>query len=181
MAGSLSNTYGHALFEIAAESGSVDRLLEEAQTVLEVWNANPEVLGFYDHPKITPEEKQDFTKQCFGGRVSDDMTGFLSIAVRNGRQREIPQMLREMIREAKEYKKIGIVYVTTPFEISAAQKARLEKRILETTGYVKLETSYEVDSSLIGGIVIRIGDRVVDASIRTQLTGMEHDLLRMTV
>jgi ATP synthase, F1 delta subunit len=181
MAGVVSSTYGHAMFEIAVAEGTVDRLLAEAQTVASVLADNPDVLKLYEHPKITPEEKQAFTEQCFGGRVSDDMTGFLVLAVRNGRHRELPDMLRDMIREAKEYKGIGIVKVTTPLALSAEQRARVEKKILETTGYRTLEVDYAIDRDLIGGIVIRIGDRVLDASVRTQLDELQKDLLQVQI
>ena len=181
MAGVVSSTYGHAMFEIAVAEGTVDRLLAEAQTVASVLADNPDVLKLYEHPKITPEEKQAFTEQCFGGRVSDDMTGFLVLAVRNGRHRELPDMLRDMIREAKEYKGIGIVKVTTPLALSAEQRARVEKKILETTGYRTLEGDYAIDRGLIGGIVIRIGDRVLDASVRTQLDELQKDLLQVQI
>lgn len=181
MAGVVSSTYGHAMFEIAVAEGTVDRLLAEAQTVASVLADNPDVLKLYEHPKITPEEKQAFTEQCFGGRVSDDMTGFLVLAVRNGRHRELPDMLRDMIREAKEYKGIGIVKVTTPLALTAEQRARVEKKILETTGYRTLEVDYAIDRDLIGGIVIRIGDRVLDASVRTQLDELQKDLLQVQI
>ncbi|MBQ6661662.1 MAG: ATP synthase F1 subunit delta [Lachnospiraceae bacterium] len=181
MAGVVSNTYGHALFEIAVSEGAVDRYLEEAQTVLTVLAENPDVLKLYEHPKITPEEKQDFTEKCFGGRVSNNMTGFLVLAVRNGREKELPRMLREMIREAKEYKGIGIVSVTTPTPLTAEQRVRVERKILATTGYRTLETEYTIDPALIGGIVIRIGDRVLDASISTQLQGLKKELLQVQI
>ena len=181
MAGVVSSTYGHALFEIAVSEGTVDRLLAEAQTVLAVLADNPDVLRLYEHPKITPEEKQAFTEQCFGGRVSNDMTGFLVLAVRNGRQKELSDMLRDMISEAKEYKGIGIAKVTTPIALSAQQRARVEERLLATTGYRELEVEYAIDARMIGGIVIRIGDRVLDASVRTQLDGLQKELLQIQI
>ena len=181
MAGVVSSTYGHALFEIAVAEGTVDRLLSEAEAVLTVLSDNPDVLKLYEHPKIMPEEKQAFTEQCFGGRVSDDMTGFLVLAVRNGRHKELPDMLRDVIREAKEYKGIGIVKVTTPLALSEKQRARVEERLLATTGYRKLEVEYAIDTDLIGGIVIRIGDRVLDASVRTQLDGLQKELMQVQI
>ena len=90
-------------------------------------------------------------------------------------------MLEEIIAEAKEYKGIGIVHVETPTELSEAQKKRLEARILATAGYRELEMTYVINPALIGGIVIRIGDRVVDGSIRSQLDAMSRELLQVSV
>ena len=61
-------------------------------------------------------------------------------------------------------------------ELGAEQKAALEKRLLETTGYVQFEMHYDVDASLLGGMVIRIGDRVVDSSIKTRLYELKKEL-----
>ena len=83
------------------------------------------------------------------------------------------------IDEVKEYKNIGTAYVTSAMELSDAQKAAVEKRLLETTKYVKFEMHYDVDAELIGGMVIRIGDRVVDSSVRTKLYDLTRELSKI--
>ena len=83
------------------------------------------------------------------------------------------------IDEVKEYKNIGTAYVTSAMELSDVQKAAVEKRLLETTKYVKFEMHYDVDSELIGGMVIRIGDRVVDSSVRTKLYDLTRELSKI--
>ena len=77
---------------------------------------------------------------------------------------------------AKEEKKIGTAFVTTAVALSDAQKSAVEKRLLETTRYESFEMNYSVDESLIGGMVIRIGDRVVDSSIKTKLYELSKQL-----
>ncbi len=80
------------------------------------------------------------------------------------------------IRSVKEYKKIGTAYVATAVELSKNQKKEVENRLLETTSYVQMEMEYSVDKSLIGGMVIRIGDRVVDTSIKNKLNELSKEL-----
>ena len=63
--------------------------------------------------------------------------------------------------------------------LSEKQKERLTSRLIETTSYREMEMHYHVDEKIIGGLIIRIGDRVVDSSIKTQLDNMEKDLLRI--
>lgn len=101
--------------------------------------------------------------------------GFLSIIVEKDRQNEI---LDSGIfhPEGEGIQKIGAAYVTSAVELGAEQKAALEKRLLETTGYVQFEMHYDVDASLLGGMVIRIGDRVVDSSIKTRLYELKKEL-----
>jgi F-type H+-transporting ATPase subunit delta len=66
-------------------------------------------------------------------------------------------------------------------ELSEAQKAAVEKRLLETTKYVQFEMHFEVDTALIGGMVIRIGDRVVDSSIKSKLYDLTRELTKITI
>jgi len=64
-------------------------------------------------------------------------------------------------------------------ELSPEQKAAVEAKLLETSGYRKMEMHFDTDAALIGGMVIRIGDRVVDSSIRTKLDGLTRQLLQI--
>jgi F-type H+-transporting ATPase subunit delta len=73
---------------------------------------------------------------------------------------------------AKEYKNIGVAYVKTAAPINDAQKQKIETRLLEVSKYETFEMNFEVDENLIGGMVIRIGDRVLDDSIRTKMDDM---------
>ena len=66
--------------------------------------------------------------------------------------------------------------MVTAIELSGEQKEKVEQKLLEMTSYEKFEMNYEVDSSLIGGMVIRIGDRIVDSSIRTKLYELSKNL-----
>ena len=179
--GVVSGTYGHALFELAVELDVIDSLMEEAGVVREVLKQNPEFSRLLDHPRIGVEQKTALVEEAFSGRVSDNMTGFLTILVRNGRQREICLSLDEFIAEVKEYRHIGICHVVTALPLSEDQKERLVARLTETTAYNSFEMNYHVDPALIGGITIRIGDRVLDSSIRSELNGLKKSLQAVSV
>ena len=71
--------------------------------------------------------------------------------------------------------------MTTAVPLKDSQCKEVEKKLLDTTRYKSMEISYDVDASLIGGMVIRIGDRVVDSSIRTKLSELQKDLLKVQI
>ena len=85
MAKLISKTYGDALFETALDKQAVDSLLEEADAVLEAFLQNPKLFELMTHPKILKEEKIEIIQNIFKGRVSDEMTGFLTIVVKKDR------------------------------------------------------------------------------------------------
>lgn len=179
MAKLVSKVYGDALFELALEKQSIDTLFEEAASVREVLKQNGELMLLLTHPKISREEKNAAVRAIFGGRVSDDMTGFLALVVDKGRADELDAVLGYFLSVVKEYKKIGVVNVTSASELTGAQKEQIVNKLLATTDYCTLEMHYRVDAALIGGLVIRIGDRVVDSSIRTKLSQLEKQLQKI--
>ena len=179
MAKIVSKVYGDALFELALEKQSVTALYEEAEALRKIFRDNGELMQLLTHPKISKEEKEAAVKAIFDGRVSDDMAGFLVLVVDKGRADELDAVLGYFLSVVKEYKKIGLVYVASAVELTDAQKGKLCEKLLATTDYATLEVNYRVDAALIGGLVVRIGDRVVDSSIRTKLSQMEKQLQRI--
>ena len=179
MAKLISKTYGDALFELAVEEDKVDALLEEIGQLQQVLSENGEFGRFMNHPKIIKEEKIQVAKNVFGGRLSDELLGFLIIIISKDRYRDIDAILDYFVAEVKQYKGIGVATVTTAVPLREEQCRKIERRLLDTTSYTKMEMNYLLDKSLIGGMVIRIGDRVVDSSISTKLNELQKELLKV--
>ena len=107
------------------------------------------------------------------------MVGFLVLIVEKGRYNEIRQIFTYFLEQIKEFKRIGVAYVTSATPLTAEQQKKIEEKLLATTKYIQFEMHFDVDQSLIGGMVIRIGDRVVDSSIRTKLNQMTQTLSKV--
>lgn len=179
MAKLISKTYGEALFETALDVNHVDDLFEEAKAVRVIFAENPKLLKLLDHPSIIKEEKLQTIKAVFEGKVTQEMSAFLQIVVDKGRQAELDSILSYFIDRVKEYKHIGVAFVTSATELTDIQKQQIEKKLLDTTSYETLEMNYMTDKELIGGLVIRIGDRVVDSSIKTRINNMKRELMKI--
>ncbi len=176
MAKLVSTVYGDALFDIATETGRVDELDEEARDVLAVWQENADLHTLMDAPKIDREDKTRIIEEVFSGRVSAEMVGLMRILVEKKHIAELGNVLAYFIDRVKKYKNIGTAYVTAAFPLSGTQQQAVEERLLETTNFASLEMHYDVDKELLGGMVIRIGDRVVDSSVRTKLANLTESL-----
>ncbi|MGN0512839.1 MAG: ATP synthase F1 subunit delta [Lachnospiraceae bacterium] len=179
MAKLVKATYGDALFELAVEENKTDVLFEEAQAVIKAFADNDELVRFLNHPKIETNKKQEVIENIFKDFVSKDMLGFLTLIVNKGRYNSIPEILVYFTDKVKEYKRIGVAYVTSASKLSDKQKEDVENKLLKTTSYKSFEMNYKVDESLIGGMIIRIGDRVVDSSIKTKLSELTKELLKI--
>ena len=179
MAKLVGRTYGDALFELAVESGRTEDLLAEAVGVSQILKENDGLSRLMDHPKIVKEEKLDILEQIFKGRVSDELLGLMRMLVLKGHYKEMDAVFSYFINRMKEYKNIGTAYVTSAFPLSETQKDQVLDKLLKTTRYKSFEMHYRVDQGLIGGMVIRIGDRVVDSSIRTRLYNLSRELSKI--
>ena len=181
MAKLISKTYGDALFELAVEESKVDVLLEEIQQLQEILKENSDFGKMMAHPKIIKEEKLQVAENVFKGRISNELMGFLLIIISKDRYQEIDEILEYFVTEVKKYKGIGVATVTTAVPLKEEQCKKIEQKLLDTTDYKKMEMHYQVDAALIGGMVIRIGDRVVDSSISTKLNELQKELLKIQI
>ena len=179
MAKLISKTYGDALFELAVEQDKVDALLEEIEQLRQVLSENEEFGRLMNHPKIIKEEKIQVAKNVFEGRMSSELLGFVTIIISKDRYKDIDAILDYFIAEVKQYKGIGVATVTTAVPLRLEQRRKIEQRLLDTTSYKKMEMNYLLDKSLIGGMVIRIGDRVVDSSIKSKLDALQKKLMKI--
>ena len=179
MAKLISKTYGEALFDLCQEKQSLESVETEIKAVKEAFAENADLYKFLNHPKITKEEKVTFIERILKDRVSEDVTGFLVIIVEKGRYDEIDQIFDYFLAKVREYRNIGVAHVTSAVKLTKEQKEKLVTKLLATTKYVQFEMNYQTDTSLIGGLVVRIGDRVVDSSIKTKLKNLSKDLLRI--
>ncbi|MDO4463564.1 MAG: ATP synthase F1 subunit delta [Bacillota bacterium] len=179
MAKLVSTTYGEALFELAVEEGREEEFLSEVAQLKSLLDENPDFGKLMNHPKILKEEKLKVLEEVFGGRISKELLGFLHLVVSKDRYGDIDAILDFFISEVKKLKGIGIAYVTTAADLNEAKKKEIEAKLLATTSFQKMEMHYQVDEDLIGGMVIRIGDRVVDSSVRTKLFELQRELLKV--
>lgn len=181
MAKLVAGTYGDALFELAVEENLTDSLTEEILMVQTVLKENSDLEKILNHPEIPKQKKLQVIDDVFKGRISDALTGFLRIVVTKGRYKNLPDIFAYFIARVKEYKKIGVAEVISAVPLSGAQKKKIEQRLLDTTRYETMEIDYKVDESKIGGLMIRIGDRVVDSTLRSRLDRLTGGLIKISL
>ena len=176
MARLVSKTYGDALYALALEKGTIDAIYGEIVELKAVFASNEDLTKLLAHPKISREEKITVIENIFKGKVSDDVLGFLIIVTQKNRNGAFEEIFDYFISLVKEYKGIGTAKVSSALPVTDEQKKRIEAKLLATSDYKSFEIEYVVDPALIGGFVIRIGDRVVDGSVREKIAMMAKNL-----
>lgn len=179
MAKLVEKVYGEALFELAVENGTAKALLQEAVEIRQALSENPDFEKLMLNPAISGEEKEKVLAAVWKERIGNEIFGTMRLLMQKEHYKQLPLVLDYFIARVKEAEKIGIAHVTTAVPLSQEQCKKVEGRLLETTAYRSLEMHYEVEPELIGGMVIRIGDRVVDSSIRTKLDNISRQLYQI--
>ena len=177
MAKQVSKTYGSALFEVAMENNALDTTLEEVLFVKQTFLENEDLNKLLLHPNIEKEEKIKVIENIYKGKVSDELTGLMTMLITKGHQKDFLSVFDYVIDSIKEEKGIGVAYISSAIELSKDQKDRIEQKLLATTKYRAIEGNYKVEKDLIGGLVIRIADTVVDSSLKTQIANLSTSLL----
>ena len=179
MAKLISKTYGEALFELAVEEDKTDLFMEEIKAILDIMRQNPDFSALLNHPKIVKEEKIQVMENVYKGRISEELVSFFALIIQKDRYRDIEAILTYFLDRIKEYKGIGVAYVTTALPLDEQQKKVIEEKLLKTTAFREMEMNYAVDQTLIGGMTIRIGDRVVDSSVQNKLNELQRQLMKI--
>jgi len=177
MAKQVSKTYGSALFEVAMENNTLDTTLEEVLFVKQTFLENEELGKLLLHPNVEKEEKIKVIENIYKGKISDEITGLMTMLVTKGHLKDFVPVFDYVIQAIKEEKGIGVAHISSAVELSMEQKQKIEQKLLETTRYQRIEGIYQVDQSLIGGLVIRIQDTIVDSSLKTQIANLSKTLL----
>ena len=172
MAKLVSKVYGDAYVSVVSEKNNLIDALEEIKSVKNILLENVGIIELLDSPKMDDEEKIDFIKGIFENHISVDSMGFLLTIIEKKRQAELLPILDYVIDCVKELLLIGKATVTTALPLDDSKKERIVDELLKSSHYKSLEAEYVVDESIIGGIVIRIGDRVVDSSVKTRIDKM---------
>jgi F-type H+-transporting ATPase subunit delta len=178
MARLISEIYGNAMYELAVEEPSrMDDFEAEANALKDILKANPDFITVMTHPEISGEEKSALIDSTFSGSVSDEILELMHILSDKHHFGKIMDVLNDFTARVREFKREGNAIVTSAVELNDGQKQKIEKRLIETTDYDTIDIDYRIDPALLGGLIIRIGDRVVDSSVRTAISDLRRDLL----
>lgn len=167
----IARRYAQALFELASTLGEVDRVERELKSVADLWEKNRDFRTIINHQKMPAKAKKDVLRAIFGPAFSKTTMNFLLLVTDKRREPLLPQFYQQfrVLVEASRNMVEGEVKSAVP--LGDRELRLLEERFSELTGKV-VSLRPAVDASLIGGVVVRIGDRVYDGSVAARLASL---------
>jgi F-type H+-transporting ATPase subunit delta len=172
---SAARRYAEAAFQVATRDGSVDTWRSELDAAATL-GADPRLTRILANPAVPLETRTAAAKATFGEIVGQPVLNLINLMLRRGRIDQLPRIAAEFRRLDDVRQGITVATATsaaplTPDELTALM-ARLEQM---TGGRVRLDT--QVDPSLLGGLIVRVGDRLIDGSVRGRLERLRNRLV----
>jgi len=176
----VARRYAQAFFAIAQEKDMVDRLENELKTVVDEINSIEDLKKVMDHQLISPEDKKNILNQIFSGEISEITVNFLDVVVDKYRAPYIPAIYEEFVSYANEARNMADAQVNAAVAITDADIKDIVAKLEAATGKT-IRLQAKVDSSLIGGVIVRIGDKIIDGSLAGRLAKLKDNLLKSEV
>lgn len=175
MAGKLEKVYADALFELAVEDNALDTVAEEIEAVSGIMKENADFLKLLSAPTVSDEDKKSMLSKAFEGKISDVVFNFINVLCDNGRIKyliAISQQFKEMYNE-----KNGILEVTVTTTIPLSENLRKKLILkLEKISSKKIRLVEKIDTSIMGGIVLKYNNTQIDASVKKRLDTMRQQI-----
>jgi len=159
--------YAEAAFEIARRDGTLDRWSDDLRLAADVL-AQPEVARIVDNPATPFAARREVLARLFETRISPNAYNLTLLLARRGRLSIAPAVAAEYKRLVDRERGVVPATVTSAIPLEPAELAAIDARVREMTG-ARTEITTALDPALIGGITVRIGDRLIDASVRGRL------------
>ncbi len=162
-----ARVYAEALFEAGEDRGKINELQEQLAQFADAVDGDRELQVFLFSPYLSSNDKVDGLRRAVTG-AEPEFSNFLELLVEKGRMPEIFRIRREFDELWKKANRRLDVTVTSAIELDPGVVGKIGEEVERQTGD-KVELSSEVDDGILGGIVLRVGNMVLDASIRTRL------------
>ena len=163
----LAQVYARSLFEVAREQNKLDELREQLGQFADALEHNRELRLFFFSPYFSTAEKQQALDGLLEG-ADEAFVGFLKLLIENHRMPVIFRVRREYERLWAEANRVLPVQVTSAIELDDATTQSIGQSIGQSTSR-KVTLSTHVDPNILGGIIVRVGNSILDASIRSRL------------
>ena len=173
---SVVKRYAKALFDAATREKSVDRVESDLGLVSYTLESNPELRRALHIPLITAEKKKAVLRGVFGGKVHQITLDYMCLLADKRREEALARTEAVYVELANEARGVVEAQVTTAVELREDEEIKLAAKLSGITGK-QVHLIKNIDPSIIGGIVVRIQDKIIDGSVRGQLAALREKLL----
>ena len=176
-----SHRYAQAIFEIAREAGEDEYVESELEALSQALKSTPGIERFLGNPAVGQAEKRRIIERIFkgkGSKTDENLIRFLLLLFAKGRFYLIHDVAVHFRKIADESQGQGVAEIRSAVSLKPEHQAAIVSRIEKISGK-KMTVYAQVDESLIGGVVVKIGNKVIDDSTRTKISNFKKELTKI--
>ncbi len=173
--GAVARRYAAAIFDIAHKQNTIDRTLEDVQQIAKLFS-NRKIAFLLLEPKVPAQRKEKALRDAIQGKALPTSLNLALLLVQRNLVEYTPNIASELEQMVRDYRNEAVADVTTATQIDATQTRTIQQALEQRTGK-NIVVRTHVDPSVLGGVVARVGDQVIDGSIRYRLSVLEQQML----
>lgn len=172
----LAKKYAAAMFELAQEENKLKKYGEQLEEIRQLFASQPMLKAYMGNPQIQSAEKKELLNKVFGDDVEKSVRNFMLLLVDKHRITLIEEIVGKYQALSNEAQNIIIAHVTTAVALTEQQEKALTAKLEAITDkHITLKT--HIDTSIIGGIVVKMGDKLIDGSVTSKIKSLEKQLM----
>jgi F-type H+-transporting ATPase subunit delta len=165
----ITTPYAEAFLQVAESRNEVDEVVSHAKSLLELWNSCPEFSDAMSSPVLEVNQKKAALEKLFSSQVTPTFLNLLKLLADRQRIGLLNSVLERLLEIYREQRNIALATITSASALNEDQQSELLKKVQSIAGTDNLEIDLKVDSELLGGFVVNVGSKVIDASIAGQV------------
>jgi F-type H+-transporting ATPase subunit delta len=166
----VAQPYAAALFDLAKSNDSLKEITNDMSRVLQFLVNSPDLKKFLSNPLITRDAKKNVIQDILGEQTNASTLKFLSLLVDRSRIEILESIAQRFLELSYKQESIEIAKITSSVQLTANQQKEIAEKLKKITGAKQIKLALKIDSKLIGGFIIEIGSKMIDTSLRGQLS-----------
>lgn len=173
----LASRYAKSLFDLSKEKNTLNEVLADMNLLVETIKQSRELDLLLKSPIVKSDKKDKILGLIFKGKISDITFTFIELLVKKGRESTLLEMANSFILKYNKLNNVAIAQLTTAVEVDKTIVDKVEKILLAIDGNKKVELETKVDSTIVGGFVLKYGDKLLDDSISRKLQLIKKEII----
>jgi F-type H+-transporting ATPase subunit delta len=175
----ITTPYAEAFLQVSEAKDETDQVIDQARQILSLWQESPALREAMASPVLEVDAKKSALVKLFSKEVTPSFLNLLKLLADRQRIGLLDAVLERLIELYREQRHIALATVTSAAPLSDEQQAQLAEKVRAVAGTDKVEVNVQVDPALIGGFILSVGSKVIDASISGQVRRLGLELARV--
>jgi F-type H+-transporting ATPase subunit delta len=170
----IASRYAKSLLDLCIEKGQLDAAKTDMVMLQGIMDESRDLRLMLSSPVVKADKKVDILHKMFDGKVNDITMGFMALLTRKGREGYLPEIVTSFLNQLRKHQGITVAEVTSAVALDAGSRAHLLEAAVKLAGG-QVELVEKVDASLIGGFVLKVGDKQIDSAIANRIKALKRE------